>query len=121
MDPLSLRFLRIALHVFAHTLGSVGIFCLYWSCVGAPVAAHALILLGKRNGHRSELRWGNAVRVRSYFYISAGDTTFENEGQIRVAASPRERIERHEECPTGQSCCAFRPWRRPAACSLGGG
>ena len=37
---------RVALHAFAHTLGSVGIFCLYWSCVGAPVAAHALIYLG---------------------------------------------------------------------------
>ena len=46
MDPLNLRLLRIALHGFAHTLGSVGIFCLYWSCVGAPVAAHAFICLG---------------------------------------------------------------------------
>ena len=46
MDPLSLRFLRIALHGFAHILGSVGIFCLYWSCMGAPVAAYALVGLG---------------------------------------------------------------------------
>ena len=46
MDPLSLRFLRIALHGFAHTLGSVGIFCLYWSCMGAPVAAYAVVCLG---------------------------------------------------------------------------
>ena len=46
MDPLSFRFLHIALRAFAHTLGSVGIFCLYWSCLGAPVAAHALIYLG---------------------------------------------------------------------------
>jgi hypothetical protein len=46
MDPLSLRLSRIALHGFAHTLGSVGIFCLYWSCVGAPVAAYAFIGLG---------------------------------------------------------------------------
>jgi hypothetical protein len=46
MDPLSLGFLRIALDGFAHTLGSVGIFCLYWSCMGAPVAAYALICLG---------------------------------------------------------------------------
>ena len=49
-DPLSLRFLRIALHGFAHTLGSVGIFCLFWSCMGAPVAAHALIYLGTATG-----------------------------------------------------------------------
>ena len=46
MDPLSFRFLHIALRAFAHTLGSVRIFCLYWSCLGAPVAAHALIYLG---------------------------------------------------------------------------
>ena len=46
MDPLSLRLSRIALHGFAHVLGSVGIFCLYWSCVGAPVAAYAFICLG---------------------------------------------------------------------------
>jgi hypothetical protein len=46
MDQLSLRLSRIALHGFAHTLGSVGIFCLYWSCVGAPVAAHAFVYLG---------------------------------------------------------------------------
>lgn len=46
MDPLSLRFLRIALRGFAHTLGSVGIFSLYWSCMGVPVAAHALVCLG---------------------------------------------------------------------------
>ena len=57
--------------------------------MGAPVAAHALIYLGSATAIVLELRWGNAVRVKSYFYISAGDTTFENEGQIRVAASPR--------------------------------
>jgi hypothetical protein len=46
MDPLSFHFLRIALRGFAHTLGSVGVFCLYWSCMGAPVAAYALVCLG---------------------------------------------------------------------------
>ena len=33
-------------------------------CAGCRACAH---LLGKRNGNHSELRWGNAVRVKSYF------------------------------------------------------
>ena len=64
MDPLSLRFLRITLHAFAHTLGSVGIVLELRGCAGCRACAH---LLGKRNGTHSELRWGNAVRVKSYF------------------------------------------------------
>jgi hypothetical protein len=33
-------------------------------CAGCRACAR---LLGKRNGHHFELRWGNAVRVKSYF------------------------------------------------------
>jgi len=45
MDPL-VRLMRIGLHGIALILGSLGVFCLYWSCIGAPVAACALIFLG---------------------------------------------------------------------------
>jgi hypothetical protein len=45
MDPL-VRLMRIGLHGIALILGSLGVFCLYWSCIGAPVAAYALIFLG---------------------------------------------------------------------------
>ena len=34
------RLSRIGLHGVAHFLGSLGVFCLYWSCVGAPVAIY---------------------------------------------------------------------------------
>ena len=44
MDPL-VRLMRIGLHGIALILGSLGIFCLYWSCIGVPVAANALIFL----------------------------------------------------------------------------
>jgi hypothetical protein len=40
------RLMRIGLHGIALILGSLGVFCLYWSCIGAPVAAYALIFLG---------------------------------------------------------------------------
>lgn len=40
------RVLRIGLHGVALVLGSFGVFCLYWSCMGVPVAAHALLFLG---------------------------------------------------------------------------
>ena len=45
MDPL-VRLMRIGLHGIALILGSLGVFCLYWGCIGAPVAAYALIFLG---------------------------------------------------------------------------
>jgi hypothetical protein len=37
---------RIVLHGIALVLGSLGVFCLYWSCVGAPLAAYAIVGLG---------------------------------------------------------------------------
>jgi len=37
---------RILLRGIAHALGSAGIFCLYWSCMGAHLAAHAIVCLG---------------------------------------------------------------------------
>lgn len=41
-----IRLMRIGLHGMSVVLGSLGIFCLYWSCVGVPVAADALVFLG---------------------------------------------------------------------------
>lgn len=48
MNPMDLlvRLMRIGLHGFALILGALGIFCLYWSCVGVPVAADAFMFLG---------------------------------------------------------------------------
>jgi hypothetical protein len=43
---LVLQLSRIALFGIALVLGSIGVFCLYWSCVGAPLAAYALVFLG---------------------------------------------------------------------------
>jgi hypothetical protein len=40
------RLLRMGLRGIAAFLGSIGIFCLYWSCLGVPVAAYALVFLG---------------------------------------------------------------------------
>jgi hypothetical protein len=40
------RLLHAGLHGIALVLGSFGIFCLYWSCLGVPVADYALIDLG---------------------------------------------------------------------------
>ena len=45
MDPI-LRLSRIALVAVALVLGSLGVFCLYWSCVGVPLAAYAIVFLG---------------------------------------------------------------------------
>jgi hypothetical protein len=38
--------MRIGSRGIALALGSFGIFCLYWSCVGVPIAGDALIFLG---------------------------------------------------------------------------
>lgn len=48
MDSMSfIRLLRIGLHGVALVLGSVGVFCFYWSCIGVPVAAaYAIVFLG---------------------------------------------------------------------------
>jgi hypothetical protein len=40
------RLMRITLHGIALVLGSLGVFCLYWSCIGVPIAADAFIFLG---------------------------------------------------------------------------
>jgi hypothetical protein len=40
------RLLRVGLHGTALALGSFGVFCLYFSCMGAPVAMHAIVCLG---------------------------------------------------------------------------
>jgi hypothetical protein len=46
MDAMDLVWLlRIGLHGIALVLGSLGIFCLYWSCLGAPTAAYAFVCL----------------------------------------------------------------------------
>ena len=37
---------RVALTAIALVLGSLGIFCLYGSCIGAPLAADAIVCLG---------------------------------------------------------------------------
>src|SRR5271155_2376787 len=48
MDSMSfaLRLSRVALFGVALVLGSLGIFCLYGSCIGAPLAADAIVCLG---------------------------------------------------------------------------
>ena len=48
MDSMSfaLRLARAALFGLALVLGSLGIFCLYVSCFGAPLAAYAIVYLG---------------------------------------------------------------------------
>jgi hypothetical protein len=40
------RLMRILLRGLALVLGSLGVFCVYWSCVGMPVAADAFVFLG---------------------------------------------------------------------------
>ena len=40
------RVMRMGLDVTAVALGSFGVFCLYHSCMGAPVAAQAIVCLG---------------------------------------------------------------------------
>ena len=44
MNPLDLS--RWGLWVISTGLGSFGVFCLYFSMLGAPVAGHAFIFLG---------------------------------------------------------------------------
>jgi hypothetical protein len=48
MDSMSfaLRLSRVALFGIALVLGSLGILCLYASCIGAPLAAQAIVCLG---------------------------------------------------------------------------
>ena len=47
MDGMILaRLSRIVLRWIALVLGSLGVFCLYWSCMGAPLAAYAIVCLG---------------------------------------------------------------------------
>ena len=41
-----IRLMHIGLHGIALVLGSLGIFCLYWSCIGVPIAADAFMFLG---------------------------------------------------------------------------
>ena len=43
---LVLRLSHIALFGAALILGSVGIFCLFWSCLGAHLAQYAIVCLG---------------------------------------------------------------------------
>ena len=42
----ALRLSRVTLFGIAHVLGSLGIFFLYGSCIGAPLAAPAIVCLG---------------------------------------------------------------------------
>ena len=42
----AVRLSRVALTAIALVLGSLGIFCLYGSCIGAPLAADAIVCLG---------------------------------------------------------------------------
>ena len=47
MDRMSLvLLLRVGLHAIALMLGSFGIFAFYWSCLGVPVAAYAIVSIG---------------------------------------------------------------------------
>jgi hypothetical protein len=41
----ALHLSRVTLFGIALVLGSFGIFCLYGSCIGAPLAAHAIVSL----------------------------------------------------------------------------
>ena len=45
VDPL-VSLMRIRLRGVAPILGSLGIFCLYWSCIGVPVPGDAFMFLG---------------------------------------------------------------------------
>jgi hypothetical protein len=47
MDNVSFaRLLRIMLHAISLNLGSLGIFCFFWSCMGFRTAAYAIVCLG---------------------------------------------------------------------------
>jgi hypothetical protein len=43
---LVLRLSRIVLFGITLVLGSLGVFCLFWSCKGAHLAAYAIVCLG---------------------------------------------------------------------------
>lgn len=57
-----IRLMRIGLHGMSVVLGSLGIFCLYWSCVGVPVAADALVFLGTATAITLAAGSGNRFR-----------------------------------------------------------
>jgi hypothetical protein len=42
----AVRVSRVVLFWIALVLGSFGIFCFYWSCMGAALAADAIVCLG---------------------------------------------------------------------------
>ena len=47
MDGIRLVYLsRIVFHGLALVLGSLGVFCLFWSCIGAHLAQYAIVCLG---------------------------------------------------------------------------
>jgi len=52
-------------------------------CARRRACAH---LLGKRNSHYSELRWGNPIRVKSHFVHLRWRRDFENEREVRETA-----------------------------------
>ena len=46
----AVRLSRVLLFGIALALGSFGIFCFYWSCMGVPLAADAIISLSSATG-----------------------------------------------------------------------
>ncbi len=62
---------RIVLRGIALTLGSLGVFCLRWSCLGVPLAAYAILCLG--------------VPLAAYAIVCLGSAT------IIILASDSER------------------------------
>jgi hypothetical protein len=58
----AVRLSRVALTGIALVLGSFGIFCLYGSCMGVPLAADAIVCLGSATaivlacGERTDVR-----------------------------------------------------------------
>ena len=79
MDSMILAYLsRIVLRGIALVLGSLGIFSLYWTCVGAPFAAYAIVCLGGTTtiilASDSEGAVGTLSRARFISAINRGST-----------------------------------------------
>ena len=74
-------------------------------CAGRRACAH---LLGKRNGHYSEHRWGNAVRVKSNFVHLGWRDDFRRRMGDNGCREPKSPSSGMKNAPPTQSCCAFR-------------
>src|SRR5215471_20479889 len=74
-------------------------------CAGCRACAH---LLGKRNGHHSELRWGNAVRVKSYFVHLRWRHDFRKRRGDNGCREPKTASTRVKNAPPRDHAARFR-------------